>query len=289
VLLIQAIIVTNLQFNNMGATLEISGAYKRTEKGNTDWYYGGGLEAWTDMSSALSGVPASIRPGKTIGINESGRVVEYIWPISGDVTGAPIKKTAEIGDSGADAIRGTFLNGLSTVSSAAITAGDTILGAFGKLQKQISNLVSTAQIITGKFTFKGFINLFPGIAPTTPSNGDVWMETANNRFRAYKGTQSVDLLTSADNFGLVGSGSRLLVANTYGDISASETIVEGEITDSDLIAAIVGAAYNSGNKFIATISVTNKNVYAMDVYLDASSGYFYIAVADNKIMRLQGS
>jgi len=59
--------------------LEISGKLKSTTKGNTDWYYGGGNEAWPDLASAKVGVPQAVRYGKTIGVIEAGKIVEYIW------------------------------------------------------------------------------------------------------------------------------------------------------------------------------------------------------------------
>jgi hypothetical protein len=52
------------------------------------------------MQTALSGIDTAIRPGKTIGIIENGKVVEYIWPTGGDVSGAPPKKTADVDISG---------------------------------------------------------------------------------------------------------------------------------------------------------------------------------------------
>lgn len=58
---------------------EFAGAWRRTEKGNVDQYYGGGESAWVDRASALAGVPLAIREGKKVGIWESGKVVEYAW------------------------------------------------------------------------------------------------------------------------------------------------------------------------------------------------------------------
>jgi hypothetical protein len=64
----------------MATNLEIGGAVKRTQKGSTDWYYGGDNEAWADLASAKAGVPAAIRPGKTVGVKVSGLIMEYWWP-----------------------------------------------------------------------------------------------------------------------------------------------------------------------------------------------------------------
>jgi len=72
------------------ANLEIAGALKRTGKGNADWYYGGGNEAWPDLASAKAGVPSAIRPGKTIGAYVSGSIVEYWWPDDTNITDADL-------------------------------------------------------------------------------------------------------------------------------------------------------------------------------------------------------
>ncbi len=63
----------------MAFNLEIDGKLKSTTKGNADWYYGGGNEAWVDEVAAKQGVPQAVREGKTIGILMAGEVVEYIW------------------------------------------------------------------------------------------------------------------------------------------------------------------------------------------------------------------
>ena len=59
--------------------LEISGKFRSTNKGNVDWFYGGGEEAWLSLGDAYAGVPIAVRDGKTVGIIISGKVVEFIW------------------------------------------------------------------------------------------------------------------------------------------------------------------------------------------------------------------
>lgn len=59
--------------------LEIDGKVKSTTKGNVDEYYGGGEEAYASIAAARLGVPLAIRPGKTVGILEANKIVEYIW------------------------------------------------------------------------------------------------------------------------------------------------------------------------------------------------------------------
>lgn len=63
----------------MTTNKEISGKFKSTTRGNVDWYYGGGNIAWSSRSAALTGVPTAIRSGKTVGIIENNKIIEYIW------------------------------------------------------------------------------------------------------------------------------------------------------------------------------------------------------------------
>jgi len=64
----------------MATNLEISGALKRTQAGNTDYYYGGGSYAWASLAAAKAGVPSAIRPGKIVGVLIGGLLREYYWP-----------------------------------------------------------------------------------------------------------------------------------------------------------------------------------------------------------------
>ena len=81
--------------------LEISGKLKSTTKGNVDWYYGGGDVAWTDLATALAGIPTAVRSGKTIGIIENNKVVEYIWATN-DYTDEALEKKVSISSSSND-------------------------------------------------------------------------------------------------------------------------------------------------------------------------------------------
>ncbi len=77
--------------------LQIDGKNKSTTEGNSDWWYGGGNDAWQSLQDAKSGVPLAIRKGKTVGVLEDGKIVEYIWhpedlSNSGLVVKNPIKE-----------------------------------------------------------------------------------------------------------------------------------------------------------------------------------------------------
>jgi hypothetical protein len=79
----------------MGAPLELAGPYKRTEKGNVDYYYGGGDIGYVNAAAACAGVPLAIRPGKTVGVIENNKIVEYIWHPNDVSDSGLVKKTAD--------------------------------------------------------------------------------------------------------------------------------------------------------------------------------------------------
>lgn len=80
----------------MAEELELRGAYKRTKKGHVDYYYGGGEEAWASLALAKAGVPLSVREGKTVGVIESGEIVEYIWHPSDTSDTGLVKKQSDV-------------------------------------------------------------------------------------------------------------------------------------------------------------------------------------------------
>jgi hypothetical protein len=59
--------------------IEVTGKFRSTTKGNPDWYFGGGEDAWINLAEARAGVPIPIREGKTVGIWEGSEIIEYIW------------------------------------------------------------------------------------------------------------------------------------------------------------------------------------------------------------------
>ena len=86
---------------------------------------------------------------------------------------------------------------------------------------------------------------------------------------------------------LSGTGNRVLQTNASGDISAPNEVLDGFVTDSDVITAITGATYNSGNNFTATISPSGKFMYQGQMY--NSGAFFYLAILDNSVIRITKS
>lgn len=84
---------------------------------------------------------------------------------------------------------------------------------------------------------------------------------------------------------LVGTGNRVMQVNSVGDVSAPYNIQDGFVTDSDVITAITGATYNSGNNFTANLTPANSKVFNQGQFYK-NLGVLYFATADNQSSRI---
>ena len=84
---------------------------------------------------------------------------------------------------------------------------------------------------------------------------------------------------------LIGVGVRIMQVNSAGDVSAPYFVQEGFVTDSDVIIAIIGATYNSGNNFTATLIPANSKVFNQGQWYK-NLGVLYYATADNQSSRI---
>ncbi|BAV09407.1 hypothetical protein SAMN05421788_101843 [Filimonas lacunae] len=216
----------------------------------------------------------------------------------------------------ATTIRGTVLTGFTSASTA-VTAADTVLSATGKLQGQVTNLQSNiptttemqtgtdntkfatpsritswwtwvktqAQIFSSKVTAAVIRHAPQSATPATLENGDIWLESTNNRLRMQKGTQTVDVLSSADNYLFVGANPRLVQTNALGDLSATQEIAEGFVTDTDITGAITAATYNVANNYTANVTpLNNKTLFQGQWYKNNSDLFF--ATDDNTCFKV---
>jgi hypothetical protein len=93
-------------------------------------------------------------------------------------------------------------------------------------------------------------------------------------------------LTQPFTFGnLAGIGNRVVQVNSSGDTSAPYNIQDGFTTDSDVITALTGATYNSGNNYTATITPANSKVFNQGQFYK-NAGVLYFATADNQVSRI---
>ncbi len=94
--------------------------------------------------------------------------------------------------------------------------------------------------------------------------------------------------TSLISDNLSGSGTRLVSASSTGAILATTDTKECFVTDTDVITAITGATYNSGNNYTVIISPASLKIFTQG-QMYATAGKLYVAVSDNLSMRLTAS
>lgn len=239
-------------------------------------------------------------------------------PVASDTVLSGFGKVLGFINNIAATIRGTVLTGF-TSSTGAVTASDTLLTAPGKLQGQVTalqgNIPSTTEMQTGtdnsKFATASriaswwtwvktqaqvftarvsvpLVKLVPqGVTPSSVENGDIWTEATNNRTRMQKGSQVVDVLTSADNYLFVGASPRLVQTNALGDLSATQEIAEGFVTDADVISAITSASFTAANNYTASIAPANSKTLYQGQWYKVGSNLFF-AVEDNAVFKVNG-
>lgn len=144
---------------------------------------------------------------------------------------------------------------------------------------------TVSQSVTGLWTFSG-IRLFAGTAPVAPAAGHIWYESLNNALKFRKGLQTVDVITTLDNATYAGTGNRVMQFSSVGNLEVPNEVLDGFISDTDVISAITAATYNSANFFTAYITPANsKNMYLNQEYHDPVSVHSYKAIGQNIVRR----
>ncbi|MDB4919870.1 hypothetical protein [Mucilaginibacter sp.] len=186
----------------------------------------------------------------------------------------------------------TVLTGLGFSSTTAITATDTILGALGKLQAQITALISktipsggtTGQILaknSGTNYDTGWVNPSSGgsgVATTIASGTDSYVATIVPAITTYENTQIFSIQFSNANTGaatlnLNGLGAKSIKKNSTATLLANDILASGiyllayDSTNFQIIGNVSGVlpTVTSGEKVITiTSSGAQKNYDAID-------------------------
>lgn len=164
------------------------------------------------------------------------------------------------------------LTGLSLASSAAITAGDTILTAFGKLQKQISNLATAAaEIVADVLDLQSDVgDIFDelddkqdalGFTPENSANKAADFSVLDNT--KYPTTQAADARANAARDAAISilrgsvpaAGDTLAKLDTR--LTAQEAIVGGTIPDGDSVANTVTELLAVFQNFSESVNLLN--------------------------------
>jgi len=177
--------------------------------------------------------------------------VYYIWDaqdgwVSGGTTTASTTDTVTEGSNNLyftnERVRGTVLTGLSLVTNAAISAADTVLSALGKLQKQITDILTNQryQFVSNS----GTTYTVPASAIT--ANGNTIIELSNNSLTSI----TIDAATATGKTS--GDSVTLSMTGTYG----AQTLVADGVTLNGTLAF-------SANAKIKTLIYRGSNTWTV--------------------------
>ena len=162
--------------------------------------------------------------------------VYYIWDaqdgwVSGGTTTASTTDTVTEGNTNLyfteSRVRSTFLTGLSLATNAVISASDSVLDALGKLQKQISDLISNQRYqFLNDGTTTGTTYTVPASAVT--ENGRTIIELSNNSLT------SITINTATGTDKVAGDSVNISITGTYAAqaLVASGVTLQGDLTFS---------------------------------------------------------
>lgn len=197
----------------------------------------------------------------TFGQNTAGGAVDSVNGETGDV----VLTTSNIAEGNnlyftAARVRATVLTGLSLATNAAITAADTALSAFGKLQAQITHILTGDLTFTGLKAFAREIILSP-IATPIHQRGKLYFDDAN------------DCLSYMDSVSgrstQIGYEVLMLARNNTGAtiLNGKVVYVSGAIGTNSTIA-LANASSESTSKIIgvATHDIANNTVGRVVVF-----------------------
>ncbi len=121
-------------------------------------------------------------------------------------------------------VRNTLLTGINLATNAAISATDSVLSAFGKLQKQISDILSNQ-----RYTFLSDTNTTYTVpASAVTENGRTIIELSNNSLT------SITVDTDTGDGKISGDSVNISITGTYGAqvLVASGVTLQGDLTFS---------------------------------------------------------
>lgn len=252
---------TNL--SNIGQRVLEANTTDSLDEGTTNLYFTN-LRVYNKVKAALiAGSNVSFTyndTNQTITIAASGNVLS----VNGQ-TGAVVLGTDNINEGTsnlyftATRVRDAVLTGLSTATNAIISATDSVLGAFGKLQAQITANLSTlsahisntsnphsvtkAQVGLGNVDDTSDANKPISTATQTALNGKENTITAGTTSQYYRGDKTFQTLDKT----AVGLGN---VADV--DTTNASNISSGTLSDSRLSANVTtqGNTFNTANKLV---------------------------------------
>jgi len=207
---------------------------------------------YTTLGNLQTSVPTGNAGNYAIVDTGTGNdAVYYIWDaedgwVSGGTTTASTTDTVTEGSTNlyfTDArVRNTVLTDLSLVTNAAISASDSVLGALGKLQKQVTDILTNQRYVF--VTDANTTYTVPASAVT--ANGNTIIELSNNSLT------SITVNTSTGTGKTSGDSVNISITGTY----AAQTLVADGVTLNGTLAF-------SANAKIKTLIYRGSNVWTV--------------------------
>lgn len=175
---------------------------------------------------------------------------------------------------------------LFTNSGGSFTVGNDSTGNY---ILELTPIYSKLGVCINSSTDREYIQIQSHLIRFSLNNIDCYQFAPNSVL--FKSSSDVAFLTlspTSSTFAcLIGTGDRVVLADASGVITATSTVVENFVTDSDIITAITGATYNGGNNYKSAISPASAKIFAQGQHYE-SGAYMYFAVADNVVRRFAG-
>lgn len=223
---------------------------------STDFWTGN--KTWADLATAVRGVILTGLSTATSGVvAATDTLLAALGKLQAQITSLSNNKEPSIsvgtnsqfwrGDKTwvdlATAVRGAALTGLSTATSSAVAATDTLLVALGKLQAQITSLSNNKLDKTATAASASTL------ASDITINGTKVNAGSNVTITAAATSASVMSANAAAAFGAVGTRAFLRVANADASISAGATYAGSALRTSGVVVRVSsdGNLFGSGS------------------------------------------
>ncbi len=262
---------TGLTYTNTTGVFSLTSGYSiPTIANQTNWTtaYNGSITA-ISISGTTSKTLTLTRQNNTP-LSVSFDDLNTITSVNG-LTGAVVLTTSNIAQGTNlyftnQGVRDTTLTNYSVGANSAITATDTILGAFGKIQGQINSINSSSKLITLSGDVTGSGNVGSTIATTinTSYSGftNYYTKTATDTLLSgyYNKTATDALLNAKENTITAGNTSQYWRGDKTWQLLSTDVVIQGQnnkyLTQDGVLEILLGSKYSAGSDVALTTTDT---------------------------------